>query len=97
MQRPFSRPFRFMLLAAFVLSAFLSYALLWLFKGQLNDAVTLCTSRNATCSFFDVTDRALHVFLVSETAGALLVFWLACKIGRSFIKPPPPTAEDSAR
>jgi len=97
MERAFSRPFWFMLLAAFALSALLSFALLWLLKGQLNDAVTLCAARNSTCSFLEAADRALHVFLASEIAGALLVFWLAQKIGRSFIKPAPPTVTDAAR
>jgi len=97
MQRLFSRPFWFAALAAVIFSALLSYTLLWLLKGQLNDAVTLCTAQNTTCSLSEAIGRVSQMFCASEIAGALFVFWLACKIGRSFAKPAPQTVTDSAR
>jgi hypothetical protein len=96
MQRPFSRPFWFAALAAAVFSALLSYTLLWLLKGHLNDMIALCTARNDTCSVASI-DRAFQAFCMTEVAATLLLFWLAYKIGRSFIKAVPPTVADAAR
>lgn len=89
----FSRDFWLMALAAALCSGLLNYALVWHFTGQLHEMVTLCTPRNDSCGS-EAIDRAFEVFCLTAAAGAVLVFWLAHRMGRSFMKP---AAADAAR
>ena len=85
MQR-FSRLFWFTVLAGTLASALLSHALVRHLTAQLHDMVTLCTPRNDSCGW-QAIDRAFQVFCLMAGAANALVFWLAYRIGRGFIKP----------
>lgn len=92
MQR-FSKRFWLTTLAAAVGSGLLNYALVWHFTGQLHDMVALCSPRHDSCGS-EAIDHAFRVFCLAAMAGAVLVFWLAHRMGRSLLKP---AATDTAR
>jgi hypothetical protein len=92
----FSRPFWFTVLAGALSAALFCYGLLSYLDAHIQEMITLCTAQNFTCSNESI-ESAFHVFLLTDMAGILLVFWLAYRIGLRFIKPAPQAVTDAAR
>jgi hypothetical protein len=89
----FSRLFWFTVAAGILASALLNHALVGHLKVHLHDMVTLCSPQNDSCGS-EAIDRVFQVFCLMAVTGNALVFWLAYRIGRGFIKP---AARDAAR
>jgi hypothetical protein len=91
--RRFSRLFWFTVFAGTLASSLVSGGLVWHLTAQLHEMVALCAPRNDSCGA-ETIDRAFQVFCLMVVAGDGLAFWLANRIGRSFIKP---AAADAVR
>jgi hypothetical protein len=87
--RRFSGHFWFTAFAGIILSGILNLALVGHLNTQLGEMVALCTPQNDSCSGAAI-EWAFRAFCLMAVAGTVVVFWLAHRIGRSFVKPAVP-------
>ena len=93
----FSSRFWVTLFAGGLSSLLLACAVLWFFTTQSGEMVALCREGKDGCASRESLQHLFRVASIAQVCGTLLLFGLAHKIGRSFIKPVPPAVMDAGQ
>ena len=85
--RRFSRLFWFTTLAGGVSSLLLTCAVLWFFTAQSDATLVLCRQGKPGCGTSELLQHLYRAACAVQAGGTILLFGLAYRLGRAFIKP----------